>query len=80
MKCSSGLLIFLTVVVVLGTGLELMESRDTRLDDPKAKPTEASFLTKTVKCFALRSNIRRLMQTGRSKDAIGCLDGMRLAK
>ncbi len=51
-------------------------SKDTK-ELPQNKKKSNPMAVDILLCFSLSANIERLMRTGRSRDAIGCLDGMR---
>ncbi len=64
----------IAVVVLIATAVDFLVVRPARAD--RLRPKD-SLPMKVLMCFSVPANVDRIMRTGRSKDAIGCVDGMR---
>ncbi len=62
-------------MAIIATAVDFMG----RLTTEVGQPVKSSSMAKKILlCFSLPANVDRLLRTGRPKDVIGCLDGMRL--
>ncbi len=74
----AGVLGFIGLVMVAATGVDLyLRDQKSQRNISKSVPPSQSFPVKLLLCFSAYANVERLMRTSRSKDTIGCLDGMR---